>query len=129
MFTVVVWPSATGADFSVVRNPSCLTETLYCPGCNKGKPNAPEALVFVVAETPVSAFVSETVALPITAFDGSVTVPAIAPVVAFCAKSTPGTNRAITAKTAHSLLRDVKRISCLLQIFTAWNRMQAPWPL
>jgi hypothetical protein len=47
-----------------------------------------------------------------TAFDGSVTVPLIAPVVLFCASISPGINKAIIATTANSLLTVVNRISC-----------------
>jgi hypothetical protein len=45
------------------------------------------------------------------------------------ANTTPGTNRAITANTANSLLKVVNRIAYPPGTFLIQNRALAPWPV
>src|ERR1700752_4919939 len=80
-FAVTLAPSATVTFLTISRNPAAVAETEYFPGCKRGKLKDPWELVVVEVELPVSTFFNLTDTPDTTAAVGSVTTPAMSPVV------------------------------------------------
>src|SRR6202030_1354478 len=66
---------------SLILNPVASTRTTYSPGVSAPEAYLPADVVVVVLTWPVPLFVIDTLASPITAPLGSVTVPTMLPVL------------------------------------------------